>query len=313
MSEAHLGGGDRADGKERDKEEEAAGSNKSSDESSDSGSDGFRRNKRSRLHLDVSRFPWAKRREVQVATLPEDIRTTFEQIKLYSRDPKRVVEHILSSPGCPPFPPSQWLNLVQWKYVDLAKVLESAHTTELDPKQTHVIDEKVELSFRISKPVGVIGSAADHITAFTMLVKAVAFVFPQRWDEFSEYQTYIGRLFHSTQLSFHARVIDYDRAVRNRVSVQCHLRITDPTNFDDLHTAFLSSHGVGSHSSESSPSTRYTTKSGPSSQRREPCHKWNRGLCQKSVPDCLYAHCCDRRGCRGNHKRPDYHKIGKGQ
>ncbi|KAL4062425.1 hypothetical protein V8B97DRAFT_1877860 [Scleroderma yunnanense] len=68
---------------------------------------------------------------------------------------------------------------VQWKCVDLAKVLKSAHTTELDLKQTHVIDEKVKLSFHISKPIGSIRTAADHITAFTMLIKAIAFIFPQ--------------------------------------------------------------------------------------------------------------------------------------
>ncbi|KAI6147062.1 hypothetical protein BKA82DRAFT_170552 [Pisolithus tinctorius] len=108
------------------------------------------------------------------------IRTTFEQIKLYSKDPRQVVKHILSMPGCPPFPPSQWTNLVQWKYVDLAKVLKSAHSTELDPKQLHVIDDKVELSFRVTKPAGTIKSAADHNTTFTMFIKALAFVFPQR-------------------------------------------------------------------------------------------------------------------------------------
>jgi len=287
LSEAQLGGSNRADEDEGVQEKEAPGSDKSSDSSSDTESDRSRRAKRSRVHLDVSRFPWSGRRETQVAALPEDIKTTFDQIKLYSGDPKRVVEHILSTPGCPPFPPSQWLNLVQWKYVDLAKVLESAHTTELDPKQTHVIDDKVELSFRVSKSAGTIGSAADHNTAFTMFVKAIAFVFPQRWDEYSEYQSHLGRLFHSVEPSFHGRIIDYDRAVRNRVSVQRHLRVTDPTHFDDLRTTFLSSHGVGSRSSEFPSSVRTTTKQGPSGQRREPCHKWNRGLCQKSDADCL--------------------------
>jgi len=37
------------------------------------------------------------------------------------------VSDILSTPGCPPFPPGEWLNVVKWKYVDLSKVLDSAH------------------------------------------------------------------------------------------------------------------------------------------------------------------------------------------
>ena len=220
-------------------------------------------------------FPWNEHRKTQVTSFPEDIKQTFEQIKLYSKDPKHVVEHILLTPGCPPFPLSQWLNLVQWKYVDLAKVLESAHTTELDPKQTHVIDDKVELSFCVSKFTGSIGSAVDHNTAFTMFVKAIAFVFPQRWDEYLEYQSHIRRLFHSVKPSFHGKVIDYDQAIRNRVSVQRHLRVTDPTHFDDLCTTFLSSHGVGARSTELPASTQGASKQGTSDLRHEPCHKWN--------------------------------------
>ncbi|KAI6154930.1 hypothetical protein BKA82DRAFT_132166, partial [Pisolithus tinctorius] len=146
-------------------------------------------------------------------TLAEDIRMTFEQIELYSKDPRQVVEHILSMPGCPLFPPSQWTNLIQWKHTDLVKVLESVHSMELDPKQLHVIDDKVELSFRVTKPAGTIKSATDHNTAFTMFVKALAFVFPQQWEEYSEYQSHIGCLFHSIEPVFHSRVIDYDCAV----------------------------------------------------------------------------------------------------
>ncbi|KIK24718.1 hypothetical protein PISMIDRAFT_10125 [Pisolithus microcarpus 441] len=97
----------------------------------------------------------------------------------------------------------QWLNLIQWKYVDLAKVLESAHTTELDPKQSHIIDDKVELSFWVSKPTGPIRSATDHNTTFTMFVKALLFIFPQWWEEYSEYQSSLRWLFHSFEPSFH--------------------------------------------------------------------------------------------------------------
>ncbi|KAG6326001.1 hypothetical protein ID866_13088 [Astraeus odoratus] len=184
--------------------------------------------------MDDVKFPWNKQRTERVASLPEDIRTTFEQIRLYSIDPKTVVDSILSTPGCPVFPPSQWLHLIQWKYVDLAKVLECAHTTEIDPKQTHIIDNKVELSFHVTKSVSSIRNATEHNTAFSMFVKALAFVFPQRWDEYSEYQTALGRLFHAIEPAHHGQIIDYDCAVRNRVSVQRHICITDSTAFDNL-------------------------------------------------------------------------------
>ncbi|KIN94153.1 hypothetical protein M404DRAFT_169023, partial [Pisolithus tinctorius Marx 270] len=244
-------------------------------------------------------------------TLAEDIRTTFEQIELYSKDPRQVIEHILSTPGCPPFPPSQWTNLMQWKYVDLAKVLELVHSTKLNPKQSHIIDDKVELSFRVSKPAGTIKSAADHNTTFTMFIKALTFIFPQQWEEYLEYQAHIGHLFHSIEPIFHSRVIDYDCAVQNHVSVQQHLCVTDPSQFDDLRTTFLSSHGVSSHSSEFAPSVWSRFRSGPSGEFQDPCHWWNCGLCQKSKAECFYAHCCDQRGCCRSHKRPECSKVAR--
>ncbi|OJA13095.1 hypothetical protein AZE42_09331 [Rhizopogon vesiculosus] len=85
---------------------------------------------------------------------------------------------ILSTLGCPPFPPGELLNIVKWKYVDLAKVLDSAQTTELDPKRIHVIDDEVELAFHVSKSSGLIKTASDHSIAFNMYIQAVSFVFP---------------------------------------------------------------------------------------------------------------------------------------
>ncbi|KAG1799524.1 uncharacterized protein BJ212DRAFT_1288133, partial [Suillus subaureus] len=97
----------------------------------------------------------------------------------FAADPKGIVTDILSTPGCPPFPPSEWLNIVQWKYVDLGKVLDSAHTTELDPKKTHIIDDEIELALWVSKSSGGIKTSSDHNIMFSMYIEAIAFVFPQ--------------------------------------------------------------------------------------------------------------------------------------
>ncbi|KAG1871758.1 hypothetical protein DFJ58DRAFT_837078 [Suillus subalutaceus] len=108
-----------------------------------------------------------------------DIRETYQQLENFATDPKGVVNDILSTPGCPPFPPSEWLNIVHWKYVDLAKVLDSAHMTELDPKKTHVIDNKIELALRVLKSSAGIKTSSDHNIAFSMYIEAISFVFPQ--------------------------------------------------------------------------------------------------------------------------------------
>ncbi|OAX38267.1 hypothetical protein K503DRAFT_818209 [Rhizopogon vinicolor AM-OR11-026] len=60
---------------------------------------------------------------------------------------------------------------------------------KLDPKQTHIIDDKVELAFRVTKSCGSIKSSSDHNTTFNMYIEATGFVFPQRAREFARYHT----------------------------------------------------------------------------------------------------------------------------
>jgi len=247
-----------------------------------------------------------------LASLPEAIRQTYEQLDNYAADPKQVVSDILSTPGCPPFPPGEWLNIIKWKYVDLSKVLDSAHTTELDPKQTHVINDELKLAFRVSKPSGSIKSSADHTIAFNMYINAVAFVFPQRRDKFTQYHTYLSRLFHSIEPWYHPQVIEFDQAIRNQIAMQRELSLTDYSQFDQLRTTFFISFGIGSNSS----STRGPVSGAKLGWRDnagtqdDPCHKWNWGTCPKAEADCRYTHCCDRKGCWGLHQRSDCTRQG---
>ncbi|KAG1831829.1 hypothetical protein EV424DRAFT_1342795 [Suillus variegatus] len=44
--------------------------------------------------------------------LTPDIRETYQQLENFAADPKSVINDILSTPGCPPFPPSKWLNVI---------------------------------------------------------------------------------------------------------------------------------------------------------------------------------------------------------
>ncbi|KAG1799970.1 hypothetical protein EV424DRAFT_1332318, partial [Suillus variegatus] len=282
-------------------------------DSSESSDEDERPSKRSKGRLDTSKFPWHEKRVSAIAALSPDIKQTFEQLERFSVDPKGVVRDILSTPGCPPFPPEQWLNIVQWKVVDLGKVLEAAHSTDLEPKQTHVIDDKVELSFRASKSTAGIHSASDHNIAFTKYINALTFIFPQRWEEYTSWNAHMSGLFHAFETSRHSRVIEYDKAARTLVSLQRHIHLTDYSAFGELQYTFLSSFGVGPNSSESGTGGggKSDRTSGGGGRKREPCHKWNRGTCLKSSSECYFSHCCDRKGCRGAHKKSDCTRLSK--
>ncbi|KAG1817646.1 uncharacterized protein BJ212DRAFT_1480207 [Suillus subaureus] len=77
----------------------------------------------------------------------------------------------------------------KWKYVNLGKVLDSVHTTELDPKKTHVIDDEIELALWVSKSSGGIKTSSDHNIAFSMYIEAIAFVFPQCSNTFEQHSS----------------------------------------------------------------------------------------------------------------------------
>ncbi|KAG2750891.1 hypothetical protein P692DRAFT_20727623, partial [Suillus brevipes Sb2] len=229
-----------------------------------------------------------------LASLPADIWETYRQLDNFSADPKGVVSNILSTPGCPPFPPSEWLNIVKWKYVDLGKVLDSAHTTELDPKKTHVIDDEIELALCVSKLSGRIKTSSDHGITFSMYINAISFVFPQHQDEYIQYNTYLSRLFHTVEIRMHSRVIEFDCSIQNQVAMQRNLRFTDYSQFEHLRTTFLTSFGIGPNSASSTSDSRgRVNRREGAGERDDPCHKWNRDTCQKSDSECCFSHCCD--------------------
>jgi hypothetical protein len=303
----------RENRREDDDDKEAAPRKRRSRDSSISTGEDQSSPKKSKT-LDSTKFPWASQHSAAFISLPADIRETFTQLENFSADPSAVVQDILSTPGCPCFPPSEWLNIVRWKYVDLSKVLDSTHTTELDPKRTHVIDDQVELVFRVSKSSGSIKTSSDLIFAFGMYVSAILFVFPQRRDEFTQYHSYLGRLFHAIEVPLHGRIIEFDKAVRNQMAMQRNLRLTDHSQFEELRTTYLTSFGVGSNSSASASGTgKKSDRREGAGGRNDPCHKWNRGTCEKSDTECRFKHCCDRKGCRGSHGKSECPKRGENQ
>lgn len=165
---------------------------------------------------------------------------------------------------------------------------------------------------RLSSPsksprlTGSVKTTADHTIAFNMYVKAISFVFPKRSTEYTQYHTYLSRLFHSVDSRYHSRIIEFDKAVRNQVAMQRDLRLTDYSQFEQLRTTFLTSFGVGSSSS--------STASGGENQIGE--KELEAGMIPVingiEGPDGerRYAHCCDQRGCRRGHKKSECPKQG---
>ncbi|KIK75917.1 hypothetical protein PAXRUDRAFT_171260, partial [Paxillus rubicundulus Ve08.2h10] len=217
---------------------------------------------------------------------------------------------ILLAPGCLDFPPDQWANTVKGLAVDLNKVLGAHYTTEIDTKQSYDLGDLFQLSIRTPKQSKMVRTHGDWSIAFGKTIQATTFAFPQCWAEYTAWQAYVSQLFSSVQTDYHRQVIDFDKAVRLRVSNQKHIRLTDFAKFKDLRTIFLSPYGMGLNSGERATERGRRSdrvgKSRGNSGRREPCHEWNRSTCDKPASECSFEHVCDRGNCRGNHRRPNH-------
>ncbi|KAF8131559.1 hypothetical protein EV363DRAFT_1164942, partial [Boletus edulis] len=248
--------------------------------------------KRKKPLVDESKFPWEPAGSIAKRSLPPDIQQTIDLIDNWSNDPSYVVRKIMRAPGCPDFPEDQWSNIVKGLPVDLEKVLVAYYP----PSRSKVVQ-----------------THGDWIVAFGMTVQAVAFAFPHRRREYTQYQNHISQLFASVQPSFHSKVVEYDKAVRLKAANQIFLRLTNYAEYEELRIIHLNPLGMGSHSGEWLPerSRRGEKGAGHSPSRPEPCHKWNRGACTKSAEECNYEHCCDRRNCRGAHRRME-HRAKRG-
>ncbi|KIJ57579.1 hypothetical protein HYDPIDRAFT_120537 [Hydnomerulius pinastri MD-312] len=262
--------------------------------------------KRKRPSVNEALFPWGPASIVLRNALAPDLREIFTLLEDWANDPTYVVRKILLSPGCPDFPPDQWANIVKGLAVDLDKVLGAHYSTEVETKQSQDVGDLFQIAIKVPKQSKAVKTHGDWIIAFGKTVQATTFALPQRATEYTAWLSYMSQLFASIRSPFHDRIIEFDKAVRLRVANQKHIRLNDFAQFDDLRTIYLSSYGMGPNSPErSSGKGRRVEKGSSNAGQREPCHKWNRGTCDKSAAECKYDHCCDRRNCRGSHRRSE--------
>ncbi|KAH7904886.1 hypothetical protein BJ138DRAFT_1118985 [Hygrophoropsis aurantiaca] len=130
-----------------------------------------------RRRVDESMFPWNQSEGTMPNIVDKDLKRAMDLLDNWSGDPKLVKSKILLAPGCPDFPPDQWLNIVQGLPVDLDKVLTSHYSTETEEKQTQDIG-LFQVSLKVAKASRIIVSQADWSMAHYKLICAASFAFP---------------------------------------------------------------------------------------------------------------------------------------
>ena len=94
-----------------------------------------------------------------------------------------MVRKILLSPGCPDFPPDQWLNIVKGYAVDLSKVLGAHYSSDVEAKQSQDLGKLFQLSKAIT-------SHGDWVIAFRKTIQVISYALPGRDSEYVAYQAY---------------------------------------------------------------------------------------------------------------------------
>jgi hypothetical protein len=241
--------------------------------------------------VDESDLPWIVRNKLFGPELRPELRATLELLQAWSANPKQVRASIVNTPGCPAFPDSEWLNLVQGKTINLDSVFSGFYSTSTDNQRTENIGE-VEFKFGTkdsSKPVTTHG---DWTIAFDLTRDAYLFTFAHRAEELKLYQRHILQQFATKRETEHLRVIALDKAIRKRVSERRDLLLSDFDQFNDLRSMHLDHFGAAEPSRASGSTAAVSSDRPPARKRNEACRNWNKGVCGRGK-NCFYLHICE--------------------
>ncbi|KIJ37984.1 hypothetical protein M422DRAFT_259370 [Sphaerobolus stellatus SS14] len=197
--------------------------------------------------FNTSQLPWEIQNTFTPRRLSEDLQKTNDTLCLFARDYKKTKISLLTNPNRPEFPESEWENIIKGKSVSLDKVLTSMVVIGSDSKQVEHISSLVELRFGNATPIKRVTTHGEWEMAWSRTCSAVEFVFAHRKQELRMYTEQIQRKFYATHISFHDRIILYDRAVRERVSHRSDLSLADTTMFEDLAVMHTSPTGRADH------------------------------------------------------------------
>jgi hypothetical protein len=240
-----------------------------------------------RLRLDVSKLPFISDTSI---TLRPDLEKTRLILENIARDPKQTKSIVQNHAGCPQFPSGLWTGLLAGEYVDLDRVFSGIYATSAEEGRKERIGS-VELTVGAPTPAKHISSLGDWVIAWGSYQRAVEFVFPHRSRELTAYADTIRQLFAAFPTGKQQSVINFDKAVRLRVSQTRQHLLTD--RFVDLETIWLINSGAaavgGGPLQEREPPKRKMP-------RREACKRWNENRCPNGANSCSYAHICAK--CR---------------
>ena len=247
-----------------------------------------------RQKQDDTDFPWVVRERLSDTKLGGSLGKTLGLLKIFARDLKFAKSSVVNSSRAPPFPHSEWTNVVAGTMVDLDHVISGSFAVTNDNREVESLGG-MEVKFGVAKPIKQVKTSGDWFIAWGIYSKAAVYVFPHRKDEFDTYATRILSLFAATAGHSHTAVINLDKGIRARVGECRNLLLTDHDSFEDIRLYWLNPIGAGGQTSAEGRTKAITSKKS-GYRDNEPCRKWNAGECPKRASDCKHKHVCENCG-----------------
>ncbi|KIJ38868.1 hypothetical protein M422DRAFT_781282 [Sphaerobolus stellatus SS14] len=201
-----------------------------------------------RSDFDVSTLPWEIAGALFPKRLSEELQKTNEMLRLFAKDYKRTKTSLLTNTNRPEFPETEWANILHGRPIDLDKVISSLLVVGSDAKQVEKFGN-IEFRFANSTPIKKISTQGEWSMAWNRACEAVEFVFSHRKNELRIYSEYMLRKFTATNIGYHDRIINFDKAVRERAAHRSDISLSDTASFADLADMHTSSMGSGATSS----------------------------------------------------------------
>ena len=260
-----------------------------------------RSNKKQRIY--ESQMPWfSAEKRVRKSSTNRSCNKTRDILDIFQRDHATVKRWIRSASTAPAgFPSTEWDALIKGESVDIDIVFSSLH-------HVHSIDEGVgrvgttEIQFGKPKPVAKIETSGQWTSAYNVIVKATAFLFPHRYDELRQYGDYIEELFSAKSTATHPKLFKYDEAIRYKVGQGQNILLTDKGAFIQYYEAIVAPDGVGVEGT-SGGGSEGLKKGGKSGGKSDICHRFNGpNGCSATAEKCKYKHICKKCKQRGHGK-----------
>ena len=130
-----------------------------------------------RQKQDDTEFLWVIREHLSDVQLEGSLGSTLKLLKIFTWDLKFTKSLVINSSHAPPFPHSEWTNVIAGTMVDLDHVISGSFAITNDNREIESVGG-MELKFGVAKPVKQVNMSGDWFIAWGIYTKAATYVFP---------------------------------------------------------------------------------------------------------------------------------------